>query len=429
MHGLADLTEIALVAFVALLGGLGFTRLGQPAVLGYVIAGLILGPSGLSLIENREMIGFMAELGVLLLLFILGLELNLRTFREIWRVALGCVAMQVTSALIMMSVAGLIFQFSWGTILLIGFITALSSTAVSVATLENIGELKTTAGRLTIGILIAQDLAFVPMTLIIKSFGGEAFSIFTLLKLTCAIGLLFAIIMYLSRHERVKIPFLHLLAQKKDLFPLLGLTFCFLAASLSGFLEISAAYGAFIAGLILGNTSERQAIMKATHPTQSILLMTFFLSVGMLLDLNFMAQNWFKILTLLLMIFAIKTVLNTLFLKYFGQPVEIALLSSLVLAQIGEFSFVLSTIGTSVRLLDKTGSDLIICLTVLSLLLSPVWMLGAQRLRAIHASVRRNQEVRGFLEILYKPEITFLSHALKQAREKISRILNWIKKR
>lgn len=412
MHSAGDLTEITLVALAALLGGLAFTRFKQPAVLGYVIAGVVLGPSGLSLIESREQISFMAELGVLLLLFILGLELNLRTFREIWRVALGCVLLQVTSALAMMSLAALIFQFSWGTTLLIGFMTALSSTAVSVAMLENMGELKTTAGRLTIGILIAQDLAFVPMTLIIKSFGGAEFSIFTMLKLCLAIGLLFAIIVYLSRHERVKIPFLHLLAQKKDLFPLLGLSFCFLAAALSGLLEVSAAYGAFVAGIILGNTSERQAIIKTTHPTQSILLMTFFLSVGMLLDLQFMAQNWFKILVLLLMVFAVKTILNTLFLKYFGQPLESALLSSLVLAQIGEFSFVLASIGSQVKLLDKAGGDLVICLTVLSLVLSPIWMLGAQRLRKIHSSVSKKEDLKSFLSTIYTPEIRFLRRFL-----------------
>ncbi len=416
MHSPGNLTEITLVALAALLGGLGFTRLKQPAVLGYLIAGVVLGPSGFSLIENRELIGFMAELGVLLLLFILGLELNLRTFREIWRVTVGCVALQIASALAMMSLASLIFQFSWGTTLLIGFITALSSTAVSVAMLENMGELKTTAGRLTIGILIAQDLAFVPMTLIIKSFGGTAFSFFTLLKLCLAIALLFAIIMYLSRHERVKIPYLHLISQKKDLFPLLGLSFCFLAAALSGLLEVSAAYGSFVAGLILGNTSERQAIIKTTHPTQTILLMTFFLSVGMLLDLNFMAQNWFKILVLLLMIFAVKTILNTLFLKWFGQPLETALLSSLVLAQVGEFSFVLASIGTQVKLLDKSGGDLVICLTVLSLLLSPIWMLSAQRMRKLHASVRKRQDLSGFLHTLYTPEIQFFSKAAKNLK-------------
>lgn len=111
MHSTGSLTIIALVGFVALISGYLFTRIRQPAVVGYVIAGLILGPSGFSLIENREMVSFMAELGVLLLLFILGLEMNLRTFREIWRIALGCVALQVTSAVIMMTGAAFIFNF------------------------------------------------------------------------------------------------------------------------------------------------------------------------------------------------------------------------------------------------------------------------------------------------------------------------------
>lgn len=410
MHSAGNLTEIALVAFVALISGFLFTRLRQPAVLGYVIAGLILGPSGLSLIENRELIGFMAELGVLLLLFILGLEMNLRTFREIWHIALGCVALQVTSAVIMMTGAAFIFNFSVGTTLLIGFITALSSTAVSVATLENIGELKSTAGKLTIGILIAQDLAFVPMTLILKSFGNaQGFSLLTIFKIVCAIGVLVVIILYLSKKERVRIPFLDAVGQRKELYPLMGLAFCFLAAALSGFLEVSAAYGAFVAGLILGNTADRHAIIKATHPTQSILLMTFFLSVGMLLDLEYMAHNWLKVVILLSMIFVVKTVLNTLFLKYFGQPLETALLSSLVLAQIGEFSFVLATIGLDQNLLSKAEGDLVICLTVLSLLLSPIWMLGAQRLCKLGAYPKKSQKtLKEFFEVIYRPEVQWI---------------------
>ncbi|MAP24337.1 MAG: cation/H(+) antiporter [Rickettsiales bacterium] len=427
MHSTGSLTIIALVGFVALVSGYLFTRIRQPAVVGYVIAGLILGPSGFSLIENREMVSFMAELGVLLLLFILGLEMNLRTFREIWKIALGCVALQVTSAVIMMTGAAFIFNFSVGTTLLIGFITALSSTAASVSILENIGELKSTAGKLTIGILIAQDIAFVPMTLILKSFGGAGgFSILTIMKMIIAIGALVVIIVYLSKKERVRIPFIDAVGKRKELYPLMGLAFCFLAAALSGFLEISAAYGAFVAGLVLGNSADRHAVIKATQPTQSILLMTFFLSVGMLLDLGYLAENWLKVLILLSMIFVVKTVLNTMFLKHFGQPVETALLSSLVLAQIGEFSFVLTTIGLDQKLLDPAGGNLVICLTVLSLVLSPIWMIGAQRLckMGVVSTNQPDSTVQSFFASVYRPELGWIKKQASMVYEAARKIIN-----
>ena len=388
MHAPLDLTGIAIVALAALGCGLLFTRFKQPAILGYVIAGIVLGPSGFSMIEDRENVTLLAELGVLLLLFILGLELNLRSFREIWKVSVGCVLLQVVASTGMVFLASFVFGWSVGTSLLFGFVIALSSTAVSVTMLESMGELKSATGRLTIGILIAQDLAFVPMTLLIRSFGDEGFALITIGKLILALSILVVLILYLSRKERVHIPLIERAAHHRDLFPLLGLAFCFGSAALSGLLDVSAAYGAFLAGLVLGNTAERQNIIKVTHPTQSILLMMFFLSIGLLLDVTYLWQNLVKVLTLLFIVFLSKTALNVFLLRALKQPFATAFLSSLMLAQIGEFSFVLTTIGVEANLLDAESSRLVIALTVLSLLLSPLWMGAARRLRENQKSIK-----------------------------------------
>ena len=402
MHIGLNLTQIAIVALGALACGFFFVWLKQPAILGYVVAGVVLGPSGFSLIQDRDSVALMAELGVLLLLFIVGLELNLRSFREIWRIAVGCVLLQVGLSSLMVWVASFVFGWSLGTSVLLGFIIALSSTAVSVTMLESMGELKSVTGRLTISILIAQDLAFVPMTLIIRSFGGGGFALMTIVKLLVALGVLVALILYLSRKERVLIPFVERAAEQRDLFPLMGLGFCFGSAALSGLLDVSAAYGAFLAGLVLGNTAERHSIIKVTHPTQSILLMVFFLSVGLLLDLHYVWEHIGIVSVLLLIVFLSKTGLNVILLRLLKQPLATAFLSSLMLAQLGEFSFVLATIGVGVGLLDSDTSRLVIALTVLSLLFSPIWMMVARRVRMDQKSLQSLGSAFGFLTRFYK---------------------------
>lgn len=427
MDASLDLTGIALVALAALAAGLLLTRLKQPAVLGYVLAGVILGPSCFSLIENRESVSLLAELGVLLLLFSIGMELNLRAFREVWIISVGCVLLQVLGSLGMIFIASFLFHWSLGTTLLIGFIIALSSTAVSVTMLENVGELKTAVGRLTISILIAQDLAFVPMTLIIRSFGDQGFDYMTVLKLIISIVVLVVLILYLSRKERVHIPVVERAARHREIFPILGLAFCFGAAALAGLFGISAAYGAFLAGMILGNTAERHRIIKVTHPTQSILLMVFFVSVGLLMDLEYIYTHFMMVATVLLVVFICKTALNVTILKFLGQPLATAFLSSLMLAQIGEFSFVMATIGMQVHILDPSTSRLVIAVTALSLLFSPIWMETARRLRRLGSNSRTLSTFWRTMKNLYQPETNKLKPLLKKLREGHRQVLSKIK--
>src|SRR5690606_14633606 len=161
-----------------------------------------------------------------------------------------------------------------------------SSTAVVVKMLDSVEESKTDTGQITIGVLIAQDLAIVPMILILRNFDSDWFDAVLITKLVMSMGLLALLIGYLSRKQRVRLPLTQMIAGEKELAPLASLTFCFAAAAISGLIGLSAAYGAFLAGLVLGNTHERLIMIETTKPIQSILLMAFFLSIGLLLDLR-----------------------------------------------------------------------------------------------------------------------------------------------
>ena len=383
MHFSGSLTQIALVAVAALLGGMLLTRLKQPAILGYVCAGIILGPSGLRFVENREGITLLAELGILLLLFLIGLELDIQAFKRQWKVSLTAACLQILISLFLVVVTAQFFGAGLGLSMLIGFIGALSSTAVAVKVLESTGELKTSVGKSVLGILIAQDLAFVPMILLIRGFGEEGFSYLTLVKVFMSVGFLGFLIYFLSKKGQYKIPFSHYVKGDLDMIPLAALAFCFALSSLSGLLGLSAAYGAFIAGLMMGNSQHQKTMVQATHPIQSILMMVFFLSIGLLLDLKFIYANLALVLTLLVLVSLVKTILNIGILHFLRFSWKEAFLSGAIMAQLGEFSFLLAAVGREINLLDEMGGKLVVALTALSLVFSPLWLGLVRRLKTL----------------------------------------------
>ena len=417
----STLTEIAIVVTAALACGIVLEKFKQPSILGYIFAGVILGPSLFGFIENREAVSMLAELGVLMLLFVVGMELSLRPFVKIWHISVGCIALQVVGGLAIAFPLAQLFHWPLNLALLLAFVFALSSTAVAVKMLDTIGELKTGTGRLTIGVLVAQDLAIVPMILIIRGLHpGATLSIpLILIKIVVAVGLLALLVWYLSRKERIRLPFLNMVVGHTDLTPLLGLTFCFGAAAVAGLSGLSAAYGAFLAGLIMGNSHERQVIIDRMTPIYSVLIMVFFLSIGLLLDLNFIWENLSKVLMILLFITLGKTALNISILHLLRQPWTMSFLSGVVLAQLGEFSFLLATVGEEVGIVNEYGTNLIVSLTVLSLILSPIWLSTAKRLHDL--APKRTASLSHLLNLLFGHEIAFLKRFYKKFRKKVFR--------
>ena len=383
MHEAFELTQIAIVALAALAGGILLERLKQPAVLGYILAGVILGPSVFGLIENRELVSMLAELGVLLLLFLIGLELNLQDFKRTWHISLISTVMQISCCLVVIYILGAFFKLSNAMVIILGCSIALSSTAVAIKMLEGIGELKTETGKLTIGILIGQDLAVVPIILIIRSMSETVSTGQIALKILFSIAFLALIIWFLSKREKIRIPFEHIVKGSSDLIPLLSLGLCFGLAAISGLAGLSAAYGAFIAGLVLGNTSSNHSLLKSTKPIQSILMMVFFLSIGLLMDLGFIWANIGKVLLFMIFITVGKTALNIGVLRFLKQTWPVAILSGLLLSQMGEFAFLLTTVGQQAKLLDADGAKFIISITALSLSFSPLWLSAARRIHDI----------------------------------------------
>jgi len=414
MHENINLTEIALVVVAALAGGITLSRLRQPAILGYILSGIILGPSGFALIHSRDQVGVLAELGVLLLLFVVGMELSLRTFKKVWGIATLCTILQILLSITITVTLSNMFSWSLGLSLLLGFVASVSSTAVVVKMLESLGELKSETGQLTIGILIAQDLAIVPMILILRNYGESWFSPMLFVKVLGSIGLIVALINYLSRRQRVRLPLTQMIAGEKDLTALASMTFCFAAAAVSGLIGLSAPYGAFLAGLVLGNTHERVIMLETIKPVQSILMMAFFLSIGLLLDIEFIWQHLGTVLLLLFVITVGKTALNIGILRVLHLPWSQAFLVGVVLAQLGEFAFLMATISNETHIINEFGERLIIGLTVLSLAFSPLWLASAKRLRDL-ADVN-SIPLQSVLSLLYGEKISVFKKVVRFIR-------------
>jgi CPA2 family monovalent cation:H+ antiporter-2 len=380
----AQLTGLAIVVVAALACGLTMQRFKQPAVLGYILAGVILGPSGLGLVGSRTAVSFLAELGVLMLLFVIGMEMSLRGIREVWRIALITTVLQISVGLGAMLGLGQILGWPLPLALLLGFVVALSSTAVAIKMLEEIGELRTRVGQITVGVLVAQDLAVVPMMLIIGSFRpGTELGLEALVQIVLSVVFLGLLIAYLSRRRRLRLPFAKTVGRSIDLTPLAGLAFCFGAAALSGLLGLSAAYGAFLAGLVIGNSTSRRIMIHTMAPIQSVLIMVFFLSIGLLLDLDYLVENLWSILVIVTFVAVFKTALNIFAIRLLGETWPRAFLSGALLAQLGEFSFILAALGISVGAVSPDHYRLIVAVTVLSLIGSPFWLEVSRRLHRI----------------------------------------------
>ncbi len=391
------LFEIALVAAAALICGLLMQRLRQPIIVGYIAAGVLLGPSVLGFIEDRAAVETLAELGLLMLLFIIGMEMSLRGFRRVIKLALLCAGAQIAVGLLVTFILGWFLDWPLAQRVLFGFVVALSSTAVAIKILEDIGEIRTEVGRTAISVLIAQDLAVVPMLLIIqgmaKSDGGIDGS--AILKVFGSVVLLVLLIYYLTRRERVRVPFTKGTVDNPEMAAVTAMAYCFCSALISSFLGMSAAYGAFIAGLWIGNSIARAPILQAAIPIQGVLLMMLFLSFGLLLDLNFIWQNLGIVLLLLVLVTVVKTILNVGLLKLLGEPWPRAWLAGVSIGQIGEFSFVLVTAGAAAGLLAAEDQRLAIAIIALSLMISPFWLYSARQLAKIPWST-----IRSFSELM-----------------------------
>ena len=358
-------------------------RFKQPAIVGYILAGMILGPSGFGIIEETDAAKTLAELGVLLLLFLIGMELSLRAFKTVYKIAFLVVFIQIVLSVFITSTMGWVMAWTTQQGILLGFVLAVSSTAVTVKVLDDIGELRTQFGRITVGVLIAQDLAVVAMLLIIEALNpNTSFDYSIVWRTAIALAIVAVLIKFLSRRERMRLPLRSAFGVDREVVPIAALAFCGVCATASGLMGLSTAFGGFLAGLVVGNSSERQIVLRGTRPIQSVLLVVFFLSVGLLIDIKFFFEHLGTLLVVFILATVAKGLINIIALRISGQPWEQSVIAGVTLGQIGEFAFVIASVGLTVGAIDTDGYKIAVAVIALSLMLGPVWVALERRLRA-----------------------------------------------
>ncbi|MBQ9441223.1 MAG: cation:proton antiporter [Alphaproteobacteria bacterium] len=418
--------HLTIILTLAATSGILVGKLKQPIMIGYIIAGVLIGPSCFGLVASQEQVHFYSELGILLLLFVIGMELNIKSFLKMWKIPTLFTVIQVLGSALLAVLLSNVFGFSVYVSLLTAFFTCLSSTAAIVKVLEYLGESKTDVGHITIGILVAQDIVVVPMMLIIKEC-GKPLGMSIVLELAFAIGLVVFMLKYLGKKEQIVLPTNHLIPNN-ELVPVVTLASVFIAATLVTLFGLSEAYGAFLAGLFIGNTQARQSVLNSIKPIQSVLLMVFFLSVGLMFDLKFLFQNWFIVLISLILVTTWKIFFNAIILRMFSIELAKATSIGIILAQLGEFSLVLATVATQSGIIGVYGQKLIVCITALSLSISPLFIVLSKKTRNL--SFTGDNSANSIIKVIFSGRFSRLAGVLfHKAKNNVKNIIVQIKSR
>ncbi|QIV95927.1 transporter (CPA2 family) [Allofrancisella inopinata] len=368
---------ISLFVFV-MLGILVLTmiikKLKQPYVVAYLLTGILLGPYGINLIEDNHNLARLGEIGVILLLFFAGMEISPRKFAENWQVPVIGTMLQIIITTLLVSLVGVALEWSLAKIVLFGSVVSLSSTAVVLKLLHDSGSMRTRLGQNVLGVLLVQDLAVVPMLIIIGFLGGEAPSYSQIVLQIVGGTLVIIIAAIMAIKKSIKLPFIPALGKDDEMKVFAALIICFGMASLTGELGLSSALGAFVGGMIVATVEETEWVGNSLATVKTIFMALFFISIGMLINLKLVLNYLSVFIIFLILIFVINTIVNTLIFRALRQRVEEALMGGAMLSQIGEFSFVLITMGYVLNILDNTTYQMSITLVSLSLLFSPLWI-------------------------------------------------------
>jgi CPA2 family monovalent cation:H+ antiporter-2 len=374
MHIDPALPVIVGAILAILLIGLALRTLRQPQIVGYLVAGLVIGPHGMGLLQDPEMIGRIGGVGLIVLLFFVGMEASPGSLLSRWRLAIFGVILQVAVTVAAVWVIGIYLGWSLSQIVLIGFVVSLSSTAVVLKLLKDWNELRTQTGQNVLVVLLAQDMALVPMIIAINLMGGEDLATGALVAQLIGAVVLIGIAAWVFTREHVNLPFADKLRADHELQVFAALLLCFGLALISGELGLSTALGAFVAGLVVSSARETDWVQESLEPFRVVFVAAFFVSVGMLIDVDYVRDNLATLALLVAAIVVVNTLLNAAILRLLGSSWRRAGYAGALLSQIGEFSFILAALAHTARMLPDDDYRMIVAIIAISLMLSPAWI-------------------------------------------------------
>jgi CPA2 family monovalent cation:H+ antiporter-2 len=350
-----------------------FNKIKLPSIIGFLITGIIIGPFGLKLIDDTAGIQFLAQIGVAFLLFTIGIEIQLSRFLKHLSEILLTGGLQILCTFIVGMLIGLAMQLSFSQSIFMGFILAHSSSALILKILKDRNDEDSPQGRISIGVILFQDVMVVPMMLLIPFLAGSSGpdALMIIWKLVKSI-LIIVVILVAARYV---IPFMLERLVNMNMRDVLVIAAVVIAMGIAGITEslgLSLAIGAFLAGLALSDTDFTHQIISDISPFRDVFLSVFFVSFGMILNLDFLRENPGYIILISLMIILIKATIVFGLVKLLKYPLRVALLSGVLLSQIGEFSFVLASQGFENSIISNEIYQTFIGASVLTFIVTPL---------------------------------------------------------
>ena len=369
---LTILKDIVIIFALSTIVNFLFTKIKVPTIIGYMLTGIIAGPHLLGIISSSHEIELMAEIGVVLLMFTIGLEFSLKQLVKIRKtVFFGGLLQLLLTAFITFLIAHA-YDMDWKGALLVGFLTALSSTAVVLKLLQERSELTSNYGRTVLGVLIFQDLILIPLLLFTPVLGGGESDLSKQLFILMLKALVIIGFVYVG-NKWLMPKLLHFIALTKnqELFFMSILFCCFAVALLTSELGMSLAFGAFLAGLMISGSEYSHNAFGNLIPFKDTFTSFFFVSIGMLLDLNFILENYILVSLTVLLVIAVKTFIagGTAFIL--GHTFRGTVMVGLALSQVGEFSFILARLGLNYEIISNYYYQLFLSVAIITMSVSP----------------------------------------------------------
>ncbi len=371
------LQDLVITLTAALLVLLPSRRLRLPSAVGFMLTGILIGPGGFRLVSDPHHVEILADIGVAVLLFMIGLEFSLARLKEIWRAFLLAGPLQVVGTIA--AIAALLLALPVGATLpkavFAGMLIALSSTAMILRLLAERGETHAPQGRLLLGILLFQDVAIVPMLIATPILAGTS-------RLALGPGLLLGVaaivaLFLLARYGMPRLVNAVIRSGVRELYVMMAVAICLGASLITGALGLSPALGAFLGGLLVSESEYSHQIVAEILPFRDLFSSVFFISIGMLLVPAALLSMAGPVGGWLVLSMAVKAVVAGGIVRLLGFPLRIAVVVGISLAQVGEFSFVLARIGLDQGLLSAAQSQQFIAVAVISLILTPFLLSGA----------------------------------------------------
>ncbi len=387
-HDMPLLTDLLVILVSAVPIAFVFQRLRQPVIVGFMITGILIGPYGLGFIRRLDDIEVLAEIGVVLLLFTIGLEFSMRRIIDLKRfVSIGGSA-QVAATVVAAAAVTAALGLPLNQAIFVGFLIALSSTAIVLKTYMDRAEVDSPHGRASVGILLLQDLVIVPMMLLVPILSGKEGASVGRIALTLATAAAAVAIIVFTARKLVPFVLSHVVRLRSpEVFVIFVVVICLGTSLLTAQFGLSLALGAFIAGIVLSESEYSHQIVADILPFRDVFNSIFFISIGMLLSISALTANLGIVIGAVVALTIGKALIVIGVVRALGLSLRVATLTGLGLAQIGEFSFILAKQGIEAQLLGDNGYQVFLGAAIISMIATPFLIKAAPRLAFLVQSV------------------------------------------